>query len=56
MIEMTADSLCHISLMRVLQRTDLDLDLDPSRLSTESGDNSRRPRLGQKPRVKPAVV
>ena len=25
-------------------------------LSTESGDNSRRPRLGQKPRVKPAVV
>ena len=25
-------------------------------LSTESGDNSRRPRLGQKRRVKPAVV
>ena len=25
-------------------------------LSTESGDNSRRPRLGQKARVKPAVV
>ena len=28
MIEMTADPLCHISLMGVLRRTDLGLDLD----------------------------
>ena len=56
---MTANPLCHVALMGVLLETDmdLDLDLDPMQhLCTKSGDNSRRARLGQKPRIKPAVA
>ena len=47
----------YISLMGALHGTDFDLHLDPMQhLSTESSETSRRPRLGQSPRVKPAVV
>ena len=43
--------------MGALHGTDFDLHLDPMQhLSTESSETSRRPRLGQNPRVKPAVV